>query len=135
MTRTQGSGVARTWSPSRSGFSSRCACSSVIAIPEAYVSVGPWKAVLHDLCQKHDIARVRAVLCRRPKYPGPMSAAATRFVGAWDWAGRFSVGGVLFGFAVATLLRVSGYARVRVRHDRNRRVSLRIRRPGPLVWA
>jgi hypothetical protein len=36
-----------------------------------------------------------------------MSAAATRFVGAWDWAGRFSVGGVLLGFAIATALRVS----------------------------
>jgi hypothetical protein len=64
-----------------------------------------------------------------------MSAAATRFVGAWDSAGRFSVAGVLFGFAVATLLRVSGYARIRVRHDRNRRVSLRIRRPDPLLWS
>jgi len=63
-----------------------------------------------------------------------MPLAATRFVGVWDWAGRFSVGGVLLGFAVATVLRIAGYARVRVRHDRNRRISLRIRRPDPLVW-
>jgi hypothetical protein len=64
-----------------------------------------------------------------------MSAAATRFVGAWDWAGRFSVGGVLVGFAIATVLRGFGYARVRVRRDRNRRVSVRIRRPDPLLWS
>jgi hypothetical protein len=64
-----------------------------------------------------------------------MPLAATRFVAVWDWAGRFSVGGVLLGFAVATAMRIAGYARVRVRHDRNRRVSVRIRRPDPLVWS
>lgn len=64
-----------------------------------------------------------------------MPLAATRFVAVWDWAGRFSVGGVLLGFAVATVLRIAGYARVRVRHDRNRSISLRLRRPDPLVWS
>jgi hypothetical protein len=64
-----------------------------------------------------------------------MSAAAMRFVGAGDWAGRFSVGGVLVGFAIATVLRVFGYARVGVRRDRNGRVSVRIRRPDPFVWS
>jgi hypothetical protein len=64
-----------------------------------------------------------------------MPAAATRLVAVWDWAGRFSVGGVLVGFTIAVLLRVGGYARIRVRHDRNRRVSVRIRRPDPLVWS
>lgn len=60
---------------------------------------------------------------------------ATPFVVVWDWAGRFSVGGVLVGFTIAVLLRVGGYARIRVRHDRNRRLSVRIRRPDPLVWS
>lgn len=60
---------------------------------------------------------------------------ATRFVTGWDWAGRFSAGGVLVGFTIAVLLRAAGFARVRVRHDRNRRVSVRIRRPDPLVWS
>ena len=64
-----------------------------------------------------------------------MPVAATRFVALWDWAGRFSVAGVLVGFMIAVLLRVAGYARVRVRHDHNRRVSVRIRRPDPLVWS
>jgi hypothetical protein len=64
-----------------------------------------------------------------------MPIAATRLVPVWDWAGRFSVGGVLLGFAIATVLRISGYARVRIRHDRNRRVSVRIRRPDPLLWS
>ena len=64
-----------------------------------------------------------------------MPVAATRFVALWDWAGRFSVAGVLVDFTIAVLLRVAGYARVRVRHDRNRRVSVRIRRPDPLVWS
>jgi hypothetical protein len=64
-----------------------------------------------------------------------MSTAATRFIAAWDWAGRFSVGGVLFGFASAILLRVAGFARVRVRRDRNGRVAVRMRRPDPLLWS
>jgi hypothetical protein len=64
-----------------------------------------------------------------------MPPAATRFVAVWDWAGRFSVGGVLLGFALATALRMAGYARVRVRHDRNRRVLVRMRRPEPFVWS
>jgi hypothetical protein len=47
-----------------------------------------------------------------------MPAAATRFVAVWDWAGRFSVGGVLVGFTIAVLLRLAGYARVRKRRRR-----------------
>jgi hypothetical protein len=37
-----------------------------------------------------------------------MLVAETRFVALWDWAGRFSVAGVLVGFTIAALLRVAG---------------------------
>jgi hypothetical protein len=77
MTRTQGSGVARTWRPSRSGFSSRFDCSSVTATPEAYVSAGPVERGAACTCDETVTSPARELLraggvntlarCRQPR--------------------------------------------------------------------
>jgi hypothetical protein len=57
------------------------------------------------------------------------------FVEVWDWAGRFSVAGLVLGFVIAVVMRLAGFARVHVQYDSNGRRSLLIRRPDPLLWS